>query len=330
MDKIQNEARYYRNKKMQQNVFDKLYVLFRTLLVIGISFIIIYPIIQKIAVAFKDKSDIYNPTIYMIPVNFTWENVQLAMGILDYFPMLGKTLLFVMVVTVLTAASCALAGYGFARFDFPGNGLFFGLVVVTILIPTTTLMLPYYIHFKNFDVFGLIQLFTGKPGVNLLNTYWPSIITSATAIGLKAGLFIYIFRQFFKGLPKEIEEASLIDGAGGIATFFRIMLPNAIPPIITVVLFCFVWQYNDTFYTTLFMSGMDLMSLKVATLPTQADQYIPVLMGYSHSSGFKADPNHVAMVVDTGILLAIIPLLALYLVVQRYFVESIERSGIVG
>lgn len=330
MDKIQNDARYYRNKKMQQNVFDKLYVLFRTLLVIGISFIIIYPILQKIAVAFKDKSDIYNPTIYMIPVNFTWENVQLAMGILDYFPMLGKTLLFVMVVTVLTAASCALAGYGFARFDFPGNGLFFGLVVVTILIPTTTLMLPYYIHFKNFDVFGLIQLFTGKSGVNLLNTYWPSIITSATAIGLKAGLFIYIFRQFFKGLPKEIEEASLIDGAGGIATFFRIMLPNAIPPMITVVLFCFVWQYNDTFYTTLFMSGMDLMSLKVATLPTQADQYIPVLMGYSHSSGFKADPNHVAMVVDTGILLAIIPLLALYLVVQRYFVESIERSGIVG
>lgn len=330
MDKIQNDARYYRNKKMQQNVFDKLYVLFRTLLIIGISFIIIYPILQKIAVAFKDKSDIYNPTIYMIPVNFTWENVQLAMGILDYFPMLGKTLLFVMVVTVLTAASCALAGYGFARFDFPGNGLFFGLVVVTILVPTTTLMLPYYIHFKNFDVFGLIQLFTGKSGVNLLNTYWPSIITSATAIGLKAGLFIYIFRQFFKGLPKEIEEASLIDGAGGIATFFRIMLPNAIPPIITVVLFCFVWQYNDTFYTTLFMSGMDLMSLKVATLPTQADQYIPVLMGYSHSSGFKADPNHVAMVVDTGILLAIIPLLALYLVVQRYFVESIERSGIVG
>jgi len=330
VDKIQNDARYYRNKKMQQNVFDKLYVLFRTLLVIGISFIIIYPILQKIAVAFKDKSDIYNPTIYMIPVNFTWENVQLAMGILDYFPILGKTLLFVMVVTVLTAASCALAGYGFARFDFPGNGLFFGLVVVTILIPTTTLMLPYYIYFKNFDVFGLIQLFTGKSGVNLLNTYWPSIITSATAIGLKAGLFIYIFRQFFKGLPKEIEEASLIDGAGGIATFFRIMLPNAIPPIITVVLFCFVWQYNDTFYTTLFMSGMDLMSLKVATLPTQADQYIPVLMGYSHSSGFKADPNHVAMVVDTGILLAIIPLLALYLVVQRYFVESIERSGIVG
>lgn len=324
------EARYYRKKREQQKLFDLLYVIFRSLLIIGISFIIIYPIIQKIAVAFKDKADIYNPTIYMIPVNFTWENLTMAMSILDYFPMLGKTLVFVVVTTLFTAASCALAGYGFARFNFPGNRILFGVVIITILVPTTTLMLPYYLHFKNFDFLGIIGLFTGKSGVNLINTYWPSIITSATAIGLKAGLFIYIFRQFFKGLPKEIEEAAFIDGAGGIQTFFRIMLPNAIPPMITVVLFCFVWQYNDTFYTTLFMSGMELMSLKVATLPSQADQFIPVLTGYSHSSGFKADPNHVAMVVDTGILLAILPLLALYLVVQRYFVESIERSGIVG
>lgn len=321
---------YYRKQKSIQRFFDITYSIFRALLVIGISFIIIYPILQKISVAFKDKVDIYNPTIYMIPTNFTWENVQLAMGILDYFPMLGKTLLFVVITTLLTTASCALTGYGFARFNFPGNQILFAFVVMTILVPSTTLMLPYYLHFKNFDIFGIISLLTGKPGVNLMNTYWPSIITSATAIGLKAGLFIYIFRQFFKGLPKEIEEASLIDGAGGIQTFFRIMLPNSVPPIITVVLFCFVWQYNDTFYTTLFMSGMELMSLKVATLSSQANQFIPVLMGYSHSSGFKADPNHVAMVVDTGILLAIAPLILMYIAVQRYFVESIERTGIVG
>src|SRR5690606_4009428 len=135
-----------------------------------------------------------------------------------------------------------------------------------------------------FDVLGIISLFNDGKGVNLLNTYWPSVITSATAIGLKAGLFIYIFRQFFKGLPKEIEEAALIDDASGIQTFVRIMLPNAVPPIITVVLFCFVWQYNDTFYTTLFMSGMELMSLKISTISAQANQFIPGLMGFSHSS----------------------------------------------
>lgn len=189
---------YYRKQKSIQRFFDVTYAIFRALLVIGISFIIIYPILQKISVAFKDKVDIYNPTIYMIPTNYTWENINLAVGILDYFPMLGKTLLFVVITTLLTAASCALAGYGFARFNFPGNQLLFALVVMTILVPSTTLMLPYYLHFKNFDILGIISLFTGKSGINLMNTYWPSIITSATAIGLKAGLFIYIFRQFLK------------------------------------------------------------------------------------------------------------------------------------
>lgn len=324
-----DEARIYRLQKARNKTVDTLYAIFRYLLVIGISFIIIYPLLMKISVAFKDKMDIYNPTIYMIPVNFTFDNIKMAMRILDYFPMLGNTLLFVVVTTLLTAASCALAGYGFARFAFPGSNILFGLVILTILVPSSTLMVPMYLHFRSFDIMGLIHLFTGKEGVNLLNTYWPSIITSATAIGLKAGLFIYIFRQFFKGMPKEIEEAALIDGAGGVKTFFSIMLPNAVSPILTVVLFCFVWQYNDTFFTSLFMSESSLIPLKVASLPAQANQLIPTLMGIG-GANVKADPNHVAMIVDTGILLAIVPLIILYLLVQRYFVESIERTGIIG
>lgn len=318
MSQIVKDDKYYRNQKLIQTIMDKLYTVFRALLIIGISFIILFPLFQKVSYAIKDKSDIYNPTIYMVPHTITTDNIDMAMSLLNYVPMLGRTLLYATVTTLLTTASCALVGYGFARFKFPLHGLLFGLVIMTILVPTTTLMLPMYLQFKDFF------------GVSLLGTMWPSFMMSATAIGLKAGLFIYIFRQFFKGLPKELEEASLIDGAGGIATFFRIMLPNSIPPIITVVLFSFVWQYNDTFYTSLLMSGTELMSLKVATLPSQASQFIPALMGYTNSSGFRADPNHVALVVDTGILLAILPLVMLYVVVQRYFVESIERTGIVG
>jgi len=328
--KAKADERSYQMQKWRNKTVDVLYSLFRYLLVIGISFIIIYPLLLKVSVAFKDKADIYNPTIYMLPVNYTLDNIKMAMDILDYFPMLGKTVLFVLITTLLTAASCAFAGYGFARFSFPGSNILFTLVIMTILIPSTTLMVPMYLHFKSFDFAGLIKLFTGEPGVNLLNTYWPSIITSATAIGLKAGLFIYIFRQFFKGMPKEIEEAALIDGAGGFRTFFSIMLPNASSPILTVVLFCFVWQYNDTFYTSLFMSELQLMPLKIASLPAQADQLIPIMMGLGGASSIKSDANHVAMVVDTGILLAIAPLIIMYLLVQRYFVESIERTGIIG
>lgn len=327
---VRSEANKYKLQKARNKTVDILFSIFRYLLVIGISFIIIYPLLMKFSTAFKDKVDIYNPTIYMVPVHFTLDNLKLAMEILDYFPLLSNTMLFVVITTLLTAASCALAGYGFARFNFPGSNILFALVILTILVPTSTLLVPMYLHFRSFDVLGLISLFTGKEGVNLLNTYWPSIITSATAMGLKAGLFIYIFRQFFKGMPKEIEEAALIDGAGGVKTFLRIMLPNAIPPIITVILFCFVWQYNDTIYTSLFMSETSLMPIKIASLPAQANALIPVLTGVGSGTNVKADPNHVALIIDTGILLAIIPLIILYLIVQRYFVESVERSGIIG
>ncbi|AGA58381.1 MAG: carbohydrate ABC transporter permease [Thermobacillus sp.] len=326
---LKNEAIVLRYQRVRNKSMAWLWSIFRLVLIIGIGFIIIRPILTQISVAFKSPEDIYNPTIYLVPVHFTMENVKYAMDILNYWPLLQNTLLFVIVTTIVSAASCALAGYGFARFKFPGSNVLFALVVLTILIPASTLMVPMYLHFRNFDVLGLVTLFTGKEGVNLLNTYWPSIITSALGVGLKSGLYIYIFRQFFRGLPKEIEEAALIDGAGGIRTFLTIMLPNAIPPIITVMLFAFVWQYNDTFYASLFMSNSELMANAVAALPANVNKFLPELLGLVGTEA-RADPNHVAMIVDTGILMAIAPLIIMYLFVQRYFVESVERTGVVG
>jgi multiple sugar transport system permease protein len=326
---LKNEAIVLRYQRVRNKSMAWLWSIFRLVLIIGIGFIIIRPILMQISVAFKSPEDIYNPTIYLVPVHFTMENVKYAMDILNYWPLLQNTLLFVIVTTIVSAASCALAGYGFARFKFPGSNVLFALVVLTILIPASTLMVPMYLHFRNFDVLGLVTLFTGKEGVNLLNTYWPSIITSALGVGLKSGLYIYIFRQFFRGLPKEIEEAALIDGAGGIRTFLTIMLPNAIPPIITVMLFAFVWQYNDTFYASLFMSNSELMANAVAALPANVNKFLPELLGLVGTEA-RADPNHVAMIVDTGILMAIAPLIIMYLFVQRYFVESVERTGVVG
>jgi ABC-type glycerol-3-phosphate transport system permease component len=326
----ENEVVVLRLRKARNKTVGLLWSIFRYILIIGISFVIVYPILQQISVAIKDKVDIYNPTIYMVPVHFTTENIRLAMGILNYWPLLKNTLLFAASTTLLQAASCALAGYGFARFSFPGRNILFMFVILTILIPSSTLMVPMYLHFRNFDVLGLVNLFTGKEGINMLNTYGPSLITAALANGLKSGLYIYIFRQFFRGIPAEIEEAALIDGAGGIRTFFTIMLPNSVPPLITVLLFSFVWQYNDSFYTSLFMSQSELMAIKVASLPADVNQFLPRLLGIAGGSDTRADPNHVSMIVDTGILLAIAPLILMYLFVQRFFVESVERTGVVG
>lgn len=316
--------------RLRSKLQNALWSLFRYAIVIGICFIILYPIIRKISVAVMDKQDIYNPTIFLIPQHFTWENIKIAVKVLDYFPTLGNTLLFVAITMLLSTMSCALAGYGFARFDFPGKNILFSLAVLTILIPANTLMVPMYLHFRSFDFLGLIHLLTGKDGVNLINTYWPTTISALTANGIKAGLFIYIFRQFFRNLPKEIEESALIDGAGGFKTFFRIMLPNAVPPLVTVLLFSFVWQYNDSFYTSLYMSQMNLMPTMIASISANANTVIQSMLPGGYDPNVKIDPNYIAMIVDTGILLVITPLIVLYMFVQRYFVESVERSGIVG
>lgn len=319
-----------RGHRLKTKAQNALWSLFRYGIILGICFIILYPIIRKVSVAIMDKKDIYNPTIFVIPQHFTWDNIKTAAKVLNYFPTLGNTLLFVVITTLLATISCALAGYGFARFNFPGKNILFGLALLTILIPANTLMVPMYLHFRNFDFMGIIHLFTGKDGVNLINSYWPTTISAMTANGLKAGLFIYIFRQFFRGLPKEIEESALIDGAGGVKTFFRIMLPNAVPPLVTVLLFSFVWQYNDSFYTSLYMSQMNLMPTMVASIAANANTVIQSMLPGGYDPNVKIDPNYIAMIVDTGILLVIAPLIVLYMFVQRYFVESVERSGIVG
>lgn len=193
-------------------------------------------------------------------------------------------------------------------------------MVLTILVPPTTILIPMYLNLKDFTLFGLIPLFTGKP-VNLLNTYWPFILTSMTAISFKAGLFIFIFRQFFRGIPKEVEEAAYVDGANVTKTFSRIMLPNSLPAILTVSLFSFVWQWNDSFYTTIYLTSSKVMSTQLSSLPHN----LQVILG-----GTEADPFYLSMVQDTGILLAILPLIVIYMFVQRYFVESVERTGVVG
>lgn len=298
------------------------WIFVRFVLIVGLSFVILYPILEKISTALKDKSDLYSPIVIWIPQNFSLNNFREAIRIMDYWETLLNTFVLSGLTTILTVISCALAGYGFARLKFRGSNLLFAGVILTILVPPTTILIPMYMNLKDFSLLGLIPLITGKT-VNLLNSYWPFILTSLTANSLKAGLYIFIFRQFFRGIPKEVEEAAYIDGAGIGQTFTKIMLPNAIPAAITVTLFSFVWQWNDSFYTTTYLTSSKVMSTQLSSLP-----YNLSIQLTDAQSG--VDPFYLSMVQNTGILLAILPLIIIYLFVQKYFVESIERTGIVG
>lgn len=294
------------------------------MLIAGLSFVILYPIIQKISTAIKHPSDLYSPIVVWIPETYTLENFKNAISIMNYWETLWNTFLLASVTTVLTTASCALAGYAFARLlKSKGSKLLFAGVILTILVPPTTILIPMYMNLREFSMLGIIPLFTGDT-VNLLDSYWPFILTSMTANSLKAGLYIFIFTQFFRGIPKAIEEAAYIDGAGVGKTFFRIMLPNAFPAIVTVVLFSFVWQWNDSFYTTTYLTSSNVMATQLSSLPYNLSMHL------DHGDSANTDPFYLSMVQDTGILLSILPLIIIYLFVQRYFVQSVERSGIVG
>ncbi|MGE5613523.1 MAG: carbohydrate ABC transporter permease [Bacillota bacterium] len=303
----------------------RLWSFVRFILITGLSFVILYPILKKISTSVKDKVDLYSPIVAWIPEHFTLENIKYAVEIMDYWETLLNTIIISALTTVLTVISCALAGYGFARLRFKGSSLLFAGAILTILVPPTTILIPIYLNLKNFTLFGLIPLISGEP-TNLLDTYWPFVLTSLLANSYKAGLFIFIFRQFFRGIPKDIEEAAYVDGANVTGTFSRIMLPNAIPAIVTVSLFSFVWQWNDSFFTTTYLTSSKVMSTQLSSLPYNLSIRLGQLMGF----GGRVDPFYQSMVQDTGILLAMLPLIIIYLFAQRYFVEGVERTGIVG
>ncbi|MGG1637587.1 carbohydrate ABC transporter permease [Paenibacillus sp. FSL K6-3182] len=291
------------------------WVTVRTILVIGFCFVILYPLFFKLSVSFKDRVDLYDTTVLWIPKNFTLDTLKIAFEALRYPKTFMSSFTIAGVSTLLQVISCSLAAFGFARLRFKGSKILFGGVIFTIIVPVQTIMITTYLNYRYFDVFGLIQLFTGQKGINLLDSYWPFILQSATGMGIKSGLFIFIFLQFFRGIPMELEEVSYIDGCTVFQSFYRIMLPNAIPSIVTVVLFSFVWQWNDNYFVSLFLTSTDVLSTK-----------LPVMW----ASFSMTDPLYAYMVKNAGELLFIAPIVLLYMFAQRYFVESVERSGLIG
>ena len=232
---------------------------------------------------------------------------------------MARDLVYTLTLTLLQLLICSMVGYGFARFDFPFKKLLFGCVVVMIIIPSHTIMLPLYLSFREFNPLGLIKLITGST-INLMGTPVPMYIMTLLGCGVRSGLYIYIFNQFFRGLPKEIEEAALVDGAGVWYTYFRIMLRNAMPSVITVAVFSIVWQFNDTFYAKLFLISDDIViSKKIATLQSviaNQDKILSVTIQ--------------ELYLDAGIILVLLPIVLIYIFLQKYFIEGVERSGIVG
>ena len=296
----------------------------RSVFLIGFCFTILYPILLTISKAFMPLQDTYDNTVLLIPKHFTLQNINVVASVIDYFGSLKNSLIISIVVTILQTFSCLVVGYGFARFNFKFKSLLFGLVIFTIIIPPQLITIPMFLHFRFFDILGIYAAITGKPGINLLDTFFPYFLLGTFCQGIRNGLFIFIFRQFFKGMPKETEEAALVDGAGYLKIFYKIMLPNATTPALTVALFSFVWQFNDISFATTFLPNTKVLSTAYDLL----DQSKALL----ESSGISQvyNPQTVGLLKSAAVLLILLPVVIVYLITQRFFVQSVERSGIVG
>ncbi len=297
---------------------DVVFKIFRLVLLVGISYVILFPFFAKISGSFMGRDDFVDVTVKLIPKHPTLDTYNAIISENGYFEALFNTFTLSVLCGLIQTFICCVIGYGLAKFKFKGNKLIFFLVIFTMVIPHRTLQLSMFMHFRYFDVLGIFELFTGE-ALNLNNSYWPLALLSLGGLAFKNGLYIFMMRQFFRGVPDELEESAYIDGSGVFRTFLTIILPLSVPMMITIFLFAFSWQWTDNFYTTVFFtkSKMVLMPDIIAIPRTLDTQY-------------AAQNLYESAIKNTCGLLILAPLLVMYVFLQRYLIGGIERSGIVG
>lgn len=271
------------------------------------------------------EQDLYDPIVTAIPLHFTTENYKLAAGLMEYGKTLFNSLVISLTIAVLQVSVSTLVGYGFARFQFPLKKFWFACVMMTVLIPPQVISTSLHLHFRFFDVLGIFKLIT-RSTLNLKGSVIPYYLMSVGCMGLKNGLYIYMIRQFFRNIPKELEEAAYVDGCGTLKTFIRIMLPDAKPILTSCFLFAFVWQWTDGFYSSMFLGNVSLLSIKLKQLPDTFGGYMARISGAASSAGVSVPYSNCMLA--TGTLMVIVPLIVLYLFAQKGFVESLSSTGI--
>lgn len=322
-----NKSFWDRNRRsegylLKREVMRKFVSIARALLLFGLCFMIIQPMLVRFSTGFMQEPDLYDSTIVLVPRHVTLENYKIVFDLTGFPKTMINTLWISLLVSVLQVVSCTLVAYGFARYQFPLKKFWFACVVMLIIVPPTTIQTSLYMSFANFDIFGIFKAITGKP-INLRTSIVPYAMMSLTCMGLKNGLYIYMLRQYFKNVPDSLEEAAFVDGCSTMRTFTQIMLPDAMPTIASCFLFSFVWQWTDLFYSRNFLSSYNVYSVQLSSIVSRMSRY------------FSADASKAVIVpngrqqqlIAIGVLICCIPLIILYCFTQKTFVQSLAMTG---
>lgn len=294
----------------------------RIVMLSAIGYLVIFPLIYIISNSLKTPEAFKNPLVVWLTTSVSFDSYKLAFQALDYSKSIVSTVVYEIVSAILEVASCAVAAYGLSRFDFKGKKIFMAFLLLMIIVPEQMIVLPNTVSYSDFSFFGITtavnKIFGTNIRLNILDTVLPFWMPSIFGVGLKSGILIYIYMQFFKGLPKELEEAAWIDGAGPYKTFLSIALPSSSVVIFTVLVFSVIWHWNDYSYAVMYVNENFTTAVKLSDIVTTLQG-----MGYYNSD------------VANGIILAacfifIFPVLLLYITVQNKFIKSIDRVGITG
>lgn len=281
---------------------------------LGLAFIFLYPFLYMIVTSLMSNDDLNNSLVRWIPRKLCWQNYAMAASMIDYWKNLKNSVIVTVVSTLGQMISCSMAAYSLSRFRYFGKRLIVFVMILAILVPTQTIIVPQYLMYAD---------------MGWLNTYLPLTVPAFFGFGLKGALFIYIFRQFFQGQPRELEEAARVDGCGFIRTFTHIVVPVARSVYVVVLILALVWHWSDYFEPSMYInrSDMALVSMRLQVVSDLLRLPLDVLESTYGVTDTNTINNAVLM---AGTFMVVLPILAVYAVLQRQFIQGIERSGLTG
>jgi multiple sugar transport system permease protein len=288
-------------------------------ILICVGFMFLSPVIKVFATSLMSLADLLDSAVNWLPSSFNWDNYKNAATAMDYGKAVRDSLIISVVPTLINVVMCSIIGYGLARYNFKLKGLLFMFVILAFVLPQQLMLTPTYELYSQLKLTGSIL---------------PFIIPNIFGQGLNASIFILISWSFFKQIPNALMEAAQIDGAGHAKQFFKIAIPSSLGAMVVIFLFSFVWYWNEDYLTNLYFYNFTAGS-------ADRYQFTPVINQLSKfdsnfsSAASSSTSDLTTSYANTGMrmaatILAIAPLMLVYFIMQKQFVESVDRAGITG
>ncbi|MGV3466559.1 MAG: carbohydrate ABC transporter permease [Heyndrickxia sp.] len=263
------------------------------ILIIG-AIVSLVPFIWLIRSSLMTSTEIFEFPPKLLPEKFQWSNYKDIFSIINFGLYLKNTLFIMIPVIIGTIITCCMCGYGFARLRFPGRNMWFGMILATMMLPGAVTLIPTFLMWSK---------------LGGINTFWPLIVPAFFGGG---GFFIFLMRQFFMNIPRELDESALMDGANHFQIFTKILLPLVKPPILVVGFFTFMGVWNDFFGPLIFLNDESKYTLALGLLQLKG----------SYSSDWNL------MMAASAVM--VIPAIIIFFIGQRHFIEGISLTGIKG